>query len=236
MPEFAYTARTLAGEDVAGTIVAASKRETLSLLADKSLFPLRVESAEKKASAWQINKRVSAQVLATNLNQLADLLQNGVPLLQSLGILAEQCTHAGLAKVLTDIRDAISEGTALDEAFAQHPHVFGELAVSMVRAGSEGAFLEDALKRTATFIELQEELKSKVTGAMFYPAFLAVVGVTVTVVLVVFFVPKFAALFERLEQQEGGLPAPTVLLLGMSDILGRYGVVVMAAVFRLLAG
>ena len=69
----------------------------------------------------------------------------------------------------------------------------------MVRAGAEGAFLEDALKRTADFLEQQEELKWRVVGAMAYPAFLAVAGRVITVVLVVFFVPKFAELFERLE-------------------------------------
>ena len=234
MPEFVYTARTLSGDDVAGRITAASKRETLGALADKSLFPLHVESAEKKKSRWQGRKRITAQVLASNLTQLADLLQNGVPLLSALEILSEQCTHAGLAEVLADARDQVADGASLDEAFAEHPRVFGELTVSMVRAGSEGAFLEDALKRTANFLELQEELKSRITGAMFYPAFLAVVGFTVTIVLLVFFVPKFAELFTRLEQQEGGLPAPTVALLGISDVLGRYGLIVAALLVGLV--
>ena len=99
----------------------------------------------------------------------------------------------------------------------------------MVRAGSEGAFLEDALKRTADFLELQEELKGRIVGAMIYPAFLAVVGSVVTIVLIVFFVPKFAELFERLEKEGGGLPLATVILLGLSDFLGRYGVLVLAA-------
>jgi type II secretory pathway component PulF len=113
---------------------------------------------------------------------------------------------------------------------ARHPKIFGDLCVSMVRAGSEGAFLEDALKRTGDFMELQEELKWRVVGAMVYPAFLAAAGLCVTVVLVVFFVPKFATLFERLEQQGGGLPAPTVALLWLSDNLGRYGLLLLAAV------
>jgi len=81
----------------------------------------------------------------------------------------------------------------------------------MVRAGSEGAFLEDALRRTADFLELQEELKGRIVGAMFYPAFLAIVGSVITVVLIVFFVPKFAELFERLEKEGGGLPLATVM-------------------------
>ncbi len=126
---------------------------------------------------------------------MADLLQNGVPLLSSLEILAEQSAHPTMREVLGDIRDKVSEGTSLDVAFATHPEVFNELTISVVRAGSEGAFLEDALKRTADFLQLQEELKNKVVGAMTYPAFLAVAGFLVTLILVVFFVPKFATLF-----------------------------------------
>ena len=224
MPEFTYTARTISGEDVVGSISAGSKRESLCALAEKSLFPLHVENAQPAKSRWQLKKRITAQTLATNLTQLADLLQNGVPLLAALDILAEQATHPRLAEVLADVRDKIADGTPLDEAFAGHPQVFGELTVSLVRAGSEGAFLEDALKRTADFLELQEELKSRIVGAMFYPVFLAVVGFIITFVLVVFFVPKFAELFARLEQQGGGLPLATVVLLGISDVLGKYGV------------
>jgi general secretion pathway protein F/type IV pilus assembly protein PilC len=216
---------------VTGSITAGSKRETLLALAERSLFPLRVEAADTGPSIWQWRprKRIKAQLVATNLAQLADLLQNGVPLLKSLDILAEQAAQRELTEVLIEIRDAVAEGVSLDAAMVRHPEVFGELAVSMVRAGSEGAFLEDALKRTADFLELQEELKWRVVGAMAYPAFLAAAGTCVVVILVVFFVPKFAELFARLEQQGGGLPAATVTLLWISDTLGRYGLFIFGA-------
>lgn len=238
MPEFSYTARNLTGEDVVGQIAAASRREALRVLSERSLFPLKIADAAPAKANWQekfkLGSRVKSDVLASNLSQLADLLQNGVPLLSALQVLSEQATHAGFAKVLADVRDRVVEGTPLDQAFARHPDVFGELAVSMVRAGSEGAFLEDALKRTADFLELQEELKSRVTGAMAYPAFLAIAGFVVTVVLVVFFVPKFAELFAQLERQ-GGLPTATVALLWISDTLGKYGILMAAGSAGLVA-
>lgn len=221
MPEFAYTARNLAGEDVTGTITAASKRETLNALAEQSLFPLSV--LEKRTRAPLLKRGVSSALLANTLTQLADLLENGVALLSSLQILAEQCPHPTLSEVLLDVRDQVSEGESLESAMAHHQELFGELTISMVRAGSEGAFLEDALKRVATFLEKQQELKSRITGAMIYPAFLGAMGFTVTVVLVVFFVPMFADLFSRLEQEGGGLPLPTVVLLWLSDVLTHYG-------------
>lgn len=234
MPQFSYTARTISGEDVAGTITAGSKRETLMALAEQSLFPVHVESAEAPRRRWLSAAKVKPSAVATNLNQLADLLTNGVPLLASLGILADQATNPRLKEVFEDVRDQVSEGGSLDDAFAAHPEIFNQLTISMVRAGSEGAFLEDALKRTASFLELQEELKGRIVGAMTYPAFLAAAGVAVTVVLIVVFVPKFEALFERLERQGGGLPPATVILLGTSDFLGRFGVFVAGILAGLL--
>jgi general secretion pathway protein F/type IV pilus assembly protein PilC len=232
MPQFTYVARTASGQDVTGSISAGSKRETLLALAERSLFPLRVEASDEGQSLgrWLPRRRIKGQLVATNLAQLADLLQNGVPLLKSLDILAEQASQRELAEVFSGIRDQVAEGVSLDAAMARRPDVFNELAVSMVRAGAEGAFLEDALKRTADFLELQEELKWRVVGAMAYPAFLAVAGTCVTIILVVFFVPKFAELFARLEQQGGGLPAATVALLWISDTLGRYGLFLAGAI------
>lgn len=239
MPDFAFTARNLAGEDIHGSIPASSKREALRVLSQRSLFPLKVEdvSTRKSASGFtrSLGRRVKAELLASNLTQLADLMENGVPLLTSLKILAEQCANPILADVFTDLHDQVSEGVSLDQALSRHPHVFSELTVSMVRAGSEGAFLEDALKRVATFLELQEELKGRVVGAMAYPAFLAVAGLVVTLVLVIFFVPKFDELFSRLERQGTGLPLATVILLAASDFLIAYGWLVALGLVGLVA-
>ena len=238
MPQFAFTARNLAGEDVHGSIPAGSRREALRAISQRSLFPLKVEdvSTKKATSGFSLSlgRRVKAELLASNLTQLADLMENGVPLLSSLKILADQCAHPVLSEVFTDLHDQVSEGTSLDQALSRHPQVFSELTISMVRAGSEGAFLEDALKRVASFLELQEELKGRVIGAMAYPAFLAVAGVTVTLVLVIFFVPKFEGLFERLERQGTGLPVATVILLASSDFLIAYGWLVAVGVVGLV--
>ena len=226
MPQFDYTARTADGQDVQGTLTAGSKQETLHMLSEQSLFPLHVEDTTPSQSFWKPRQKIKASLVASNLTQLADLLKNGVPLLKSLEILAKQSSQPAMAEVLCDLRDKVAEGAGLDEAMAQHPSIFGELTVSMVRAGSEGAFLEDALNRTAGFLELQEELKGRIVGAMMYPAFLAIMGTVVTIVLVVFFVPKFSELFERLERDGGGLPMATVILLAVSDFLGRFGAIV----------
>ncbi|MCG8482997.1 MAG: type II secretion system F family protein, partial [Clostridia bacterium] len=94
--------------------------------------------------------------------QLADLLKSGVPLLRSLELLHKQSTNPALKLVLEEVRGEVADGTRLAVAMGQHPKVFSELAVSMVRAGEEGSFLEDVLKRIASFTDHQEELKNRV--------------------------------------------------------------------------
>src|SRR5208283_45412 len=105
---------------------------------------------------------------------------------------------------------------------ARFENVLGEMAVSMVRAGGEGGFLEEALARVAQFTETQDDLKKRTMGAMAYPCFLAVVGTIIVTVLVVFFVPKFADLFQKL-REKGELPAVTEGLLATSSFLRQWG-------------
>ena len=226
MAEFAYTARNHSGKNVAGTLSANSKREALAMLSEQALFPLQLNDINEKrktfGNLFKPSRKIKTELIAGTLTQLADLLENGVPLLNSLNVLIEQDINPVLTEVLQDVHDRVIDGMQLDQALAKHEVIFGELAISMVKAGSEGAFLEDALKRTAAFMQLQEELKGRVKGAMAYPAFLGVAGLIVTIVLIVYFVPKFAELFASLEEN-GGLPTPTVILLGLSDFLGAYG-------------
>jgi type II secretory pathway component PulF len=237
MPEFAYTARSVQGQDSSGVISAGSRREAIALLAEKSLFPLRVEAQaaagqQKLRLPWK--RRVKTEVLADAFTQLSDLLSNGVPLLESLNILAQQSIDAQLGEVLQDVRRQVADGTGLDTALASHPRVFSSLSVSMVRAGLEGAFLEEALERIASFLRKQESLRMKIIGSMTYPAILAVVGVGVTVFLVMFVVPMFQEFFDRLERTGTGLPLVTVILVSTSEFLVRYGVFVGAAVVAIV--
>ncbi len=232
MPEFQYTARTGEGDEVVGTITAGSENEALGLLDQRELFPLRVENRGGSSLLRRGSGRIKPATLAVTLSQLGDLLQSGVPLLRALELLGKQSAHAGLSKVLNDVRERVADGTTLDEAMARHPKAFDELTISMVRAGGEGGFLEDALQRTASFIEHQEDLKSRVIGAATYPMVIAVAGIVAVTVIVVFFVPKFADMFADLREQ-GELPGVTIALLGTSSFLGRYGIFLLAALVGL---
>ncbi len=229
MPEFRYIARELSGRAVSGELTAASELDVVSQLSGKQLFPVKILPSKPtgvRQFGWR--RRPSAGQLATFYSQLADLLRSGVPLLRSLDLLERQTSHAGLKSVLRELRDRVADGTRLAESMRVHPEAFSELAVSMVRAGEEGSFLEDVLKQVADFTEHQQELKSRVIGAMAYPAFLLVAGVSVVWAMLVWFVPKFTPVFERLSNQ-GELPWATTALMSLSDVAGSYWFVTVLA-------
>jgi general secretion pathway protein F/type IV pilus assembly protein PilC len=224
MPDFAYIARDPAGQRVSGTISAAGRREALSTLAGKSLFPLEVTAASEAPVAGRV-RRVPAQLLATTFGQMADLLRSGVPLLRALQVLQKQSSHVGLRQVLEAVCRQVEDGATLGQAMARFESTFGEMAVSMIRAGGEGGFLEEALTRVAEFTEAQEDLKKRTIGAMVYPMVLAVVGTLVVGGLIIFIVPQFSDLFGRLRER-GELPAVTDALLAVSGAMRSWRLLV----------
>ncbi|QDV45051.1 Type II secretion system protein F [Stieleria neptunia] len=224
MPTFAYTARDMAGKTVSGSIEAANEREVAALLSEKSLFPSKVAAAENTAgrSLFGQRKRVKGQTMATFYGQLASLLRSGVPMMRSLTVLGEQATDPVLGEIVKEIKSRVEDGEPIGNAMARFPNVFSDMAINMVRAGTEGGFLEDALERVSTFTELQEDLKGRTISALAYPVFLFSVGSLVISGLLVFFVPKFDAMFDRLRQKDE-MPWYTESLLSFSTVLQNYG-------------
>lgn len=231
MPQFAYTARDLTGQKITGTLEAATPREATSLLSAKNLFPVDVKAADGKAPATGAEigrRRVKGQTMATFYAQLASLLRSGVPMLRALTVLSQQNIDPSLSAVLTDIKGRVEDGEPLGQAMARYPRVFSDMGVNMTVAGAEGGFLEDALERVGAFTELQEDLKGRTVSALAYPVFLFAVGTIVISVLLVFFVPKFDIMFDRL-RDKGEMPWVTDALLAFSRNLQSYGWIVLAA-------
>lgn len=226
MPDFAYIARDLSGNRVTGKLTAATAHEALSMLGQKALFPVQVEAEKPSALSILPARRIKAQLMATTFGQLADLLRSGVPLLRSLDVVQKQSSNQRLTDVLAEVRGRVEEGASLAEAMARFPRVFSEMAISMVRAGGEGGFLEDALDHVADFTEKQEDIKSRTLGALAYPGFLSVVGTLVVTGLIVFIVPKFEVLFARLKER-GELPIFTEWLLALSNLLQHWGLLIL---------
>ena len=224
MPHYNYTAKNELGTETTGRITANSKREALEAIHRLKLFPLTVEDSKKGEIRIELFKRpVSDTQIAALLLQLADLLDNGVPVLHAFHVLEKQTPNPRLKTVIKNIHDRVSEGESVDNAFSTHSDVFNELTVSVIRAGAEGAFLEDSLRRVGGFLEQQAELKGKVIGAMIYPIVIFVLGSLAVIAMMIFMVPLFQDIFDLMESQGQAVPFVTVSLFWMREVMVSYG-------------
>ncbi len=230
MPTFAYTARDMTGKQISGTVEAGGEREVTAILSERSLFPVSVEDVGSAAGGglrlFGRKKKVKGQTMAVFYGQMAALLRAGVPMIRSLNVLSDQTSDPVLKEVIGEIRARVEDGEPIGNAMARFPGVFSEMGTNMVRAGTEGGFLEDALDRVGTFTELQEDLKGRTVSALAYPVFLFAVGSVVVTTLLVFFVPKFDMLFDRLRASDQ-MPWATEALLSFSNFLREYGLFVL---------
>jgi general secretion pathway protein F len=164
-------------------------------------------------------ERVSAQDLALLTRQLATLLHSGVPLVEALSALIEQVENPRLQAALTQTRDKVNEGTSLAESLREHPKLFEPLYINMVAAGEASGTLDIVLERLADHLDSQAQLKNRVVGALFYPAFMAVFGLGVITLMMVVVVPKVSAIFADFNQV---LPWNTRLLIFTSNAFVNY--------------
>ncbi len=218
MPSFNYTAMTEAGEKISGALEAESHSAVVRVLEEKKLFPVNVWGKDGAASKdGRPKRKVKSRDLGTMYGQLADLIGSGVPLLRALDSLVKSTASASLKELLKEIRAAVSEGKSLTDTVRQYPEVFPPLHVAMIQAGERAAFLEEVLRSLAGFLERFEELRSKVIGAMIYPAVLVALGVSVMIGALIFFVPKFEPLLASAKK-----PLPTEILFAASVIARKY--------------
>ncbi len=228
MAQFLYTAMTDAGARVSGSLEADSEAAVLRALEERKLFPVSVQSKTGAGQGAPGKRKVRAADMGMLYSQLADLLGSGVPLLRALDSLIRSTPGANLKALLKEIRTSVSEGKSLTETLRQYPEVFPPLHIAMIQAGERAAFLEEVLHSLAGFIERFEELRSKVIGALIYPALLAGLGTVVMIAALMFFVPKFEPLLANAKK-----PLPSEIMFGASHVVRHYWYVVLAVMAAL---
>ena len=157
--------------------------------------------------------------VATFTRQLATLLKAGITLAESLGALFDQIDNPKFRTIVGEVRSAVNGGSSLADAMGKHPKAFEGVFVSMVRSGETAGNLDEVLVRLADFGEAQGKLRSKVTGAMIYPAIMAVIATAVMVLLMVAVVPKITTIYQDTDKQ---LPWNTVALIWVSNLVADY--------------
>lgn len=186
---------------------------------------IRVQSAHKvrqrPARPTLGGGRIRPADIALFTRQLAVMLQAGVPLLQALGIAGSGHAHAGMAQLAGQLRAEIETGSALSAACRQHPRYFSPLYADLIEAGEASGMLDAMLERLARYLEKTEALKSKIKSALVYPAAVLLVALAVVAVILVWVVPSFKSIFAS---YGADLPAPTLMVIAMSEVLVAHGV------------
>ena len=230
MPKFQYTARNLSGGKVAGLIEADGEGAAIQLLERKELYPVDIWNTEDKADNRLFRGRISNRDLGVMYGQLSDLLGSGVPLLRALKSIVKSTVNKRLKGVLGDIHNSVADGKSLYESMAEHHNIFPELHTVMVQAGERASFIEEVLESLSVFLERLDELRGKVLGALIYPVMLVMLGGTVMVSALVFFVPKFEPMLAGIDK-----PMPTEVIFFLSESIRNYWAIIAIAIGGLVA-
>jgi len=245
MPQFSYKARRRSGEVVHGTLEVADRTVALSQIERLGLFPVSVDAgkaaaggkkekpAEKNAAAGGImpsairsgvkrQRTPKLQELSTFTQQLANLIQAGMPLTVALNSMTHLGTKGIPKEVAAGLRQEVMEGRSLSDAMSQQPVVFSELYVNMVKAGEQSGSLVDVLRRMANHFERYAEVQGKVKSAMIYPLLVCVVGIGLMLFFIYFMLPQFTKMFSGFNVP---LPLPTRILIGVGDLFTSWWIV-----------
>jgi type IV pilus assembly protein PilC len=205
---------------------------------------VRAELRRQGVSATKIKKkarplfrrrgRIKGADIAVLSRQLATMIAAGVPLVQAFDIVGRGHENPAMQDLVLEIKGDVESGGTLTDALRKHPQYFDDLFCNLVAAGEHGGVLDILLDKIATYKEKIESIKGKVKKALFYPATVIVVAILVTVVIMLFVIPQFKALFESFDAE---LPVFTLMVIALSDFMRDWwwtlGLAIAACVFFL---
>ena len=234
MPVFSYKAKHGPKKVISGVIEAENQDIALSRLDKMDYFVLSITRVGEKTgfkSSLGLFQRISLKHISLFTRQLSDLLDAGVPLLQSIDILSKQADNTLFSAIMDEIYTDIKDGKSLSESLARYPKLFSPLYINMVASGETGGILESVLSRLADFYEKEEEMKSKIKAALTYPILMFFAGTGTIIVLLTFVIPKLVVMFEDMGQR---LPLPTQILVSSSKFIVEFWWVPIAIMFLII--
>lgn len=225
MPVYEYKALDRGGKSCKGLIDADSESNARSKLRSSGKYPVSMRESLSKSSkkpgalGASLFERIKSDEIHIITRQLATLIGAGIPLINALASLIEQSPNPALKRILAQIRDSVNEGSSLTNALSQHPKLFSNIYINMVRSGEASGSLDIVLERLADFGENQKALQAKLKAALVYPVFMAVIGTGILVFLISYIVPNITRVFIDMERV---LPLPTRMLIFASDGVRHY--------------
>jgi type IV pilus assembly protein PilC len=211
---FEWEGRDRNGKQVRGETRAAGENQVQAALRRQGVTPTKIKKRRMRSGS-----KIKPKDIAIFTRQLATMMKAGVPLLQSFDIVGRGNANPSVAKLLNDIRTDVETGTSLAAAFRKFPMHFDNLYCNLVEAGEAAGILEALLDRLAVYMEKTEAIKAKIKSALMYPIAVMVVAFVVVAVIMIFVIPAFKSVFTSFGAD---LPAPTLFVMGMSEIFVKY--------------
>jgi type IV pilus assembly protein PilC len=216
------------GKDRTGKLVRGELRAGGEAAVSASMRRQGIMVTKVKKRRLSSGKSIKAKDIAVFTRQLSTMMKAGVPLLQAFDIVARGSTNPRMTRLLNEIRGDVETGTSLSSAFRKHPQYFDALYCNLVEAGEAGGILEELLARLALYQEKTIAIKQKVKSALIYPTSVIVVAFGVLTVIMIFVIPSFKEVFTSFGAQ---LPAPTLLVMAMSDYFIHYWWLIFGIIF-----
>jgi len=224
MPIYKWEGKAAKGVIKKGEMEAPNEAAIRTHLRQQNITPTKISLKGKEFKiSLSFKKKVKQRSIAIFTRQLATMIDAGLPLVQSLEILASQQDHKVFQNIIREIREDVEGGSTFAGALKKHPATFNELYTNLVVAGEEGGILDTILTRLANYIEKAEALKKKVKSALVYPATIMGVAVIVVMILMIFVIPVFESMFKSAGQN---LPLPTLITLTISKLVQKYIVII----------
>lgn len=217
MNKYKYKARDKSGKLLTGEVEASNESTAARLVRERGyiLVDLRLASSGIFGFANKIKARVSSGDVTAFTRQLATMINAGLPVTESLQILRLQ-SKSSMKAVVTQVLADVESGESLSKAFGKHPSVFSPTYIALVRAGETGGVLDKVLNRLADNLEKSQEFRGKVKGAMIYPAIIVIGMIVVSIIMVVFIMPRLTELYTQFDAE---LPITTKILTGISGFV-----------------
>ncbi|MGK0360188.1 MAG: general secretion pathway protein F [Bradymonadia bacterium] len=232
MAAFEYRGLDKAGKEVKGVRDADNEKSLRSTLKREGIYLTKVGKGKVKGGTGlskevdfaQYFEKIKPQDVAILTRQLATLVKAGIPLVEALGAVTDQIEKPKLRRIVSKIKQDVSEGSTLAHAVSKHPDAFSPLFPNMIRAGEASGTLDSVLSRLAEFTEASVKLRQKVKGAMMYPIIMVVVGGLILTGMFIYVIPQITQIFADTGME---LPLVTRMVIGMSDILRDYSIIML---------
>ncbi len=226
MKRFVFKAKNKEGSLVSGEVEAMDEASAAKLVRGKGLLVLSIKVAFENPITFirNLKDKINPSDIATFTRQFATMVNAGLPVTESLLILRSQA-KGSMGKVVSQILSDVEGGESMSKAFMKHPKIFSPTYIALVKSGEAGGVLDTVLVRLADDLEKQQEFKGKVKGALVYPAIIVTGMVIVSVIMMIFVVPKLTSLYSEFNAT---LPLPTRILMGISDAVIKFWPVTLA--------